>query len=107
MNALETLITMAQEFDDEIDPETSKLGDEAAADLAALRTRAETAEQEREELFKVAVLTFDAMSEIGVGLAPEELTPRIRALDHALANDLSDELWERINAAALAKGGEA
>ena len=37
MDALDTLITMAQEFDTDIDPETKQLGDEAAAGLAAYK----------------------------------------------------------------------
>lgn len=71
------------------------------AELAALRSQLATVTAERNELFNVAVLSFDAMFEIGVGLAPEELTPHVRALDHALANDLNDDLWERINVVAL------
>lgn len=75
---------------------------QVAAELAELQA----VKAERDELFSVTVKAFDAMFEIGVGIAPEELTPRVRALDHALANDLNDELWERINSAALAKGAK-
>lgn len=71
-------------------------------DNAALRARAETAEREREELFKVAVLAVLTVEEMGYG----EIKGSAQKLDHALANGFSDDLWERVNAAAL-KGGQA
>lgn len=67
-----------------VDPQDAK------AELATLRA-------ERVALFNIAVLAF-AVDE---GISPDKMTPAMSNLTHALANDLDDELWERINNAAL------
>jgi hypothetical protein len=64
---------------------------EAAADLAALRA-------ERDALFQVAVLAARAVTSLA--FAPSGLPGELPALDSYLANQLDDELWERIEAAA-------
>ena len=56
MSALNDLITMAQEFDPNIDPETSELGDAAAAELAAKDEQIAALRERVEKLEKVQVI---------------------------------------------------
>jgi len=53
--------------------------------------------KERDALFQIAVKSMQAVEQMGF----VELKGKAQELDHALANDIPDELWERINAAAL------
>jgi len=63
---------------------------EVDAELATLRA-------EHEQLFKIAVKAMQAIDEIELGI----LLGKQKELDHALATVLSEDLWERVNAAAL------
>ena len=53
-------------------------------------------QSEHATLFEIAVLAFLALEEIGMGKASNELPPRTGELDHFLANDVDDELWEKL-----------
>lgn len=72
---------------------------EAAADLAALRARVAELEGERQQLFGVAVRAFNAVESLGVTAA--ELPGKLPELDHYLAHDLDDKLWDEIEAARV------
>ena len=53
-------------------------------------------QSEHATLFEIAALAFLALEEIGMGKANDELPPRTGELDHFLANDVDDELWEKL-----------
>lgn len=98
MSALQKLLDSFEkdEFDEDawnyygrIDPA------EAEMEYAALKT-------ERDALVTVAVLAFLVVEEAGFG----KLKPMMEKLDKFLAHEIPDDLWERINEAALKAGAK-
>lgn len=71
--------------------------EEVEAELAALKA-------ERDVLRQVAILAINAVIEAGV----QELKPQLAKLDHYLANELPEDMWEELdNAAKSALAAEA
>lgn len=101
MNDLDKLVARCNEMD--ITEQINWLGDaimpgNAAADLAHLRAQVATLEAERDALFQAVVLAVKAIEPAAFG----KMTDEMSALDSYLANEIEDDLWERINTAATA-----